>query len=228
MRILRITAAAAGASVLSAPLGGCAVAKLIGVIAQNAEYQKQIEVYASYPGLENRKVAVVVDVDQATRYEHAGVDLKIATYVTREIQRNVPGVTIVSPLLVQDWQFRTPQWRALPYGELAGQLDADRVVHIDLREYRLHPYGNQWIWEGVCAANVGIIEREAIDPDNFVESFQIQSTFPREMGVDRSSASETAVELGLLKLFVQQTGWLFYKHLEPKYPDKFQPPPPES
>ncbi|MCA9290125.1 MAG: hypothetical protein KDA25_03290, partial [Phycisphaerales bacterium] len=50
--------------VLLLPLtAGCQVASLVGGMAQNAEYQKKIEVLAEYTGLENRSTAVLIQAD---------------------------------------------------------------------------------------------------------------------------------------------------------------------
>jgi hypothetical protein len=204
------------------------VGQLIGGMAQNFEYQKLIEVHPRYTGLENQTVAVAVDLDMMTSYEHPSVALNIAVNVSRRIRENVKGVTVVSATSVADWQYRTPHWNSMAYGEIAETLGVDRVVLIDIYEYRLHPPGNQWLWEGVCVANVGIIERDAFDPDNFVDVFTIEETYPKISGVGRENASERAIETGLLTHFVQKAAWLFFRHFEPKHPDKYQGPPPSQ
>jgi hypothetical protein len=201
---------------------GCGVERLIGGMAQNYEYQKVIEVHPVYADLEDKTVAVLVDVDLGTLYDHPEVMLTIATNVAREIQLNVKGARVMPPNYVSEWQFRTPMWSAMPYGEIAQSLNVDRVVHIDIYEYRLHPAGNRWLWDGVCAANVGIIERDGLDPDSYADVFNIESTYPPLKGVGRDSATAELIQTGLLALFIEKTGWLFYPHYEPKYPDKFQ------
>jgi hypothetical protein len=201
---------------------GCGLERLVGGMAQNYEYQKLIEVHPVYAGLEDKTVAVLVDVDLGTLYEHPDVLLTIATNVARVIQINVPGATVIAPTYVTEWQFRTPMWNAMPYGEIADSIGVDRVVHIDLYEYRLHPPGNRWLWDGVCAANVGIIERDGLDPDSYADVFSVESSYPPLKGVGRDSANADQIRTGLLALFIEQTGWLFYTHLEPKHPDKFR------
>ncbi|MHC5008406.1 MAG: hypothetical protein ACYTGF_13725 [Planctomycetota bacterium] len=203
-------------------LAGCGIERLVGGMAQNYEYQKVIEVHARYADLEGKTVAVLVDVDMGTLYDHPEVMLTIANNVSREIAIGVPSARVVAPNYVSEWQFRTPMWSAMPYGEIADSLGVDRVVHIDLYEYRLHPAGNRWLWEGVCAANIGIIERNGLDPDSYADVFSIESTYPPLKGVGRDSATAELIQTGLLALFIEKTGWLFYSHFEPKYPDKFQ------
>jgi hypothetical protein len=208
--------------VLGLALAGCGVERLVGGMMQNYEYSKVIEVHAAYPGLENKTVAVLVDVDLGTLYEHPDVLLTIATNVSHRIQANVPGVTVVAPSYVSEWQFRTPMWSAMPYAEIAESIGVDRVVHIDLYEFRLHPRGNRWLWEGVCAANVGIIERDGLDPDSYVDVFNVESAYPDLKGLGRESADATQIQTGLLSQFVERASWLFYPHFEPKHPDKFK------
>lgn len=203
-------------------MGGCVVGKLVGGMAQNFEYQKLIEVHPAYPDLEGQKVAVLVEADLSTLYEHPDVPLTIAANLSRRLQQEVPGCTTVPAALVSEWQFRTPRWNTLPYGEIAANLKADRLVHIDLYEYRLHPPGNSWLWEGVCAANVGVVEPDGMDPDNFVEVFNVAVEFPGLQGVVREGATAGQVQTGLLTKFVEKSSWLFYTHLEPKYPDKYK------
>jgi hypothetical protein len=204
------------------PAGGCGMERLVGGMLQNAEYQTVIEVHAAYPGLENMTVAVLVDVDLGTLYEHPDVLLTIATNLSLQIQANVPGVQVIAPSYVTEWQYRTPLWNAMPYGEIAESIGVDRVVFIDLYEFRLHPPGNRWLWEGVCAANVGIIERDGLDPDSYADVFNVESAYPDITGLGRESAEGSQIQTGLLTLFIQRATWLFYPHFEPKYPDKFQ------
>lgn len=206
-------------------LCGCIVARLVGGMAQNVEYSTLIEVHPAYTGLENKTVAVLVTADLAMVYEHPEVALTIAANVSRRIRRNVPGARVLSAGAIADWQFRTTQWSAMPYGEIAEQLNADRLVLIDVYEYRLHPPGNQWLWEGVCTATVAVIERDGFDPDNYVDAFNIESRFPDVKGVGRDGAVAAQIRTGLLARFVERTAWLFYTHLEPKHPDKYKPPP---
>jgi hypothetical protein len=96
-------------------------------------------------------------------------------------------------------------------------------VYVDITEYRLNPPGNRYEWEGVCAANVYAIETDAIDPDTPVDEWTIVGRFPEMQGVGWESAPRDRIEAGLLLTFIRNTAWLFYTHLEPKYPDKYRP-----
>ena len=112
----------------------------------------------------------------------------------------------------------------MPSSQIAEELKVDRVVYIDLQEYRLTPPGNQWLWEGRCTALIGIIEAGGYEQDGFSETFVIEAIFPRRPNVlSRDEADEGIIERGLLAEFIKQTAWLFYFHIEPKHPDRYRP-----
>jgi hypothetical protein len=219
LRQMKCALLMAGAAIL----GGCAAAELIGGMAQNLEYQKLVDTPPRYNGLENKTIAVIVDADMATLYEFPNVAATMTSGISGRIGRDVPGARMLHPQYVVQWQYRTPQWGALPYGEIAAQLNVDRVVIIELLEYRLNPPGNRWVWDGVASARIGIIERDGIDPDSFVETFDVSAKFPNLEGVSRAEATAQQIETGLLAEFIKKSAWLFHQHLEPKYPDKYRP-----
>lgn len=216
--VRRVIALACAASALAGAvtLAGC---DALGAAAYFAEKDKKLEIPAEYEGLQDKTVAVVVHADMSTLYEHPVVPANIAANVSGRIQTNVAGVKVRDPREVLAWQYQTPGWMAMPYGDIARELDVDRVVYIDLYEYRLNPEGNRWLWEGVCAANVGIIEREGIDPDGFADTYNVVGKFPLVEGVGRDSATEAQIQTGLLVRFIEEASWLFYTHIEAKYPN---------
>lgn len=206
-----------------AALGGCQIGQLFGSMAQTHDEQKLIDTPARYAGLENKTIAVVVEADMSTLYQFPGVVAAVGDGISRRLARDVPQARVVPFQRVLDWQFRTPQWGALPLGEVTEHLGVERVVKVDILEYRLNPPGNRFLWEGVCTARIGVIERDAIDPDMYVETFDVSASFPNKTGVGRDSAPAVAIEHGLLHEFIKKSAWLFHRHEEPKHPDKYRP-----
>lgn len=203
-----------------AALGSCQAIMLGGVLAQEAEYAKKIEVLPKYEGLEHKTVAILVDADPATLYEHPSVANTIAVGLWNYLRTNVPTATLLPQNAVIDWQYRTPQWHGMPYSQITDDLNVDRVLIVDIFEYRLHPPGNSWEWEGLCSGNIGVVERGGLDPDSFAEQFDVSIRFPDKTGYGKESLSENFVDTILINRFIIKTAWLFYKHIEPKYPDK--------
>jgi hypothetical protein len=205
------------------PGSGCQVAYLAGGMAQSFEYQKRIEVLAEYDGLEHRSVAVVVDSDLGVLYQYPKLAETVSSGVGNLLAREVSGVKVLMPAYVREWQFTTPRWNAMPYSEMIKALNVDRIVMIDIHTFRLNPPGNRWIWDGECSATIGVVERDGLSTDEFSDAYHVTVKFPTVKQLDRDSATQDAIETGLLAQFIKHTAWLFYPHLEPKYPDKYKP-----
>ena len=198
---------------------GCQVPALISAVGHNIEREKKIEVLARYAGLDNRSVAVLVKADMGTLYEHPTALPNIAVNLSQRLYENVPGIRVLDPRTVLNFQYQKPNWAAMPLGQIAEELDVDRVVVVDMYEYRLHPPGNRWMWEGVAAAHVGVAERDGIDPDEMVDQWNVAAKFPPQDAVAREQLNEMLVQNGLLSTFVRNAAWVFYDHIEDKYPD---------
>ncbi|MEE2912734.1 MAG: hypothetical protein VX436_02905 [Planctomycetota bacterium] len=202
---------------------GCAIIAFGGAAKQAIEDQMLIEKPAEY-SLEGMSVAVVINTDLVIHYEHPGIASLIAEAVSGRLAKHVKNISVVHPGMIAKWQFETPQWTAMPTSEIASELQVDRVVYIDLLEYRLTPPGNQWLWEGSCSAVIGIIEADSYEQDGFSDSYEINAIFPRRPSIlSRDEGKEADIERGLLNEFIKQTSWLFFFHEEPKHPDRYRP-----
>ena len=203
-------------------LAACGVGGIIAKAGEAIEVEKKVEVLAKYRGLENKTVAVVVNAERSVLYEYPTVVPNVAGNVAAGIKEHVSGAQVLDWRESLAWCYRTPSWTTLPLGTVAEELGVDRVVVVDLFEFRLNPPGNRWIWEGMAGANVGIVERDSLDPDGFAEEYSITVKFPdgRAMELSRESASEQQIQLGLVAKFTQTVTKLFYEHLEDKYPNK--------
>ncbi len=216
-------------------MNGCAIGALVGAVGSEIERNKKIEVLAEYDDLDGRTVAVLVDLDPMTMYEHPSLVTNITSGVVNSLRRNVPTARVMPAELSLQWQYSTPGWNAMAFSEMAdsirmnnravygenGDVAIDRIIHIEVVEYRLNPPGNRYEWDGVCAANVRVIEsdEQAYDPDLPALDQSVVAKFPDQAGVGWESASADRIALGLLVKFVEETVWLFYDHEEWKYPD---------
>lgn len=214
--VVRVFLGSLVASAIAAQ-SGC-VAAAVSAIGQQIERGKKLDVPAAYDGLENHTSAVIVNADYATLVEHPDVVGNVTANVAVRIRREVKGASVLPPGEVLDWQYRTPQWRAMPYGEIAKELGVERLVFIDLYEYRLNPVGNSYLWDGVAGANIGVIEADGMAPDEFVFTTNLVQRFPDKDGVGKESARREDIQRGLITLFVQHASWIFYRHIEDKYP----------
>ena len=135
---------------------------------------------------------------------------------------NVPGAALARPDLIARWQYATPQWESMAYTEIAQKLGVQRLVIVDLYEYRLHPPGNRFEWNGACGASIGVVETDGYDPDTFAQMYNVSVEYPKKSGLALDALSQEHVETVLVNQFTQRVAWLFHDHIEPKYPDKYR------
>ncbi len=215
VRMMVALALLAGVGVMQ----GCQVFGIASVIGQNIEREKKVEVLAEYDGLRNQTVAVVVQTDMSTLYQFPKLVAEVCVNMSRRLAQNVEGIQVLDPRYVLDWTYHKPGWETMPYGEVCEELGVERLVWIDIFEFRLNPPGNRWQWEGVAGASIGIVELDGFDSDAFAEAYDVSGEFPKIAELGRESSTEERIEMGLLATFIEEAAWLFFDHIEDKYPD---------
>jgi hypothetical protein len=95
----------------------------------------------------------------------------------------------------------------------------DRLVYIELEEFRLSDPGNKYEWSGLATGRVMVIETDGLDPNQVVFEKLISVRFPSKQGFTPESIDAKAVASTLLAYFVDRASWLFYDHQEPYYPE---------
>lgn len=173
---------------------------------------KIVTVPAQYHGLENQRVAVLIAADEYLLYEYPQAPLAVSRAMSAKIAGNVTGATVMSPQEILDYQTANPYWTAVPYSELIRKLDVDRVVLVDLIEYRTHEPGNAHVWQGMITGEVGVIEADSEDPDNFAFSATIRGQYPEQSTVGLLNSDDATVELGMLAVFTRDAAGLFFEY----------------
>ena len=173
-----------------------------------------IEVQAKYLGLNDKTVAVVVSVSDHTNFNYPEARQRITGEVTRRIKVGVPGVTVTEPYKILKWQDDNPYWSTRPPSAMIEQLDVDRLVLVEIGQYRTHEPGDKYVLRGVITANINIVEAEAPDPDNYGASYSKSVMYPRaqDSTIGRAAMSEDKIEIQAQAWFCEETAGLFYDH----------------
>jgi len=207
-RILAITLSLLA---LGAALSGCQIG---GYFAQTAYRTGSHTVEAQYDGLESQRVAVLVAADRSISLQHPSLVPQIANAISLRIAGEVGAEAIVPPARVLQYQYDRPQWAAMPYAELAKQFDVNRLVIVDLYDFRLNEPGNAYTWEGVAAATVGVVEADGAFPDEFSFSRELAVTFPDAPGYGPNDFTANQIATVLTGRITDRVAWLFYEHTE--------------
>lgn len=174
--------------------------------------EKAYQVEAQYAGLRGQTVAVMVAADEYLLFTQPRIREAVGRAVSGELAANVEGVTVANPARVTAFQEANPYWATTPYTELIDAIGAQRLVVIDLAEYRLHEPGNKHVWKGVAAGGVSVVEADRPDPDRLAFETAVRVEFPENTELGLIDANRQAVELATLKLFSKRVGRLFYDH----------------
>lgn len=207
---LAIAAAMVLGVMVAAP--GCAVGAWLADSVAGGE--RRVKVEADYEGLAEQRVAVLAAADQRTLFYTPGARERIVREVSAGIAEHVPGTTLTDPGQVADFKRRNDHWAAMRASRLLDVLEVDRVVLIDLVEYRTREPGNQHVWRGQVTGNVAVHAADADDPDNPVYYRTIGATYPEDddVGVVNPDTEDETIELGMVKVFGRDVARLFYNH----------------
>lgn len=216
-RLCLATLMLAGAATLS----GCVVAALVGGMAESYQETASVERPAEYLGLQGRTFALIVSADRSIEAEFPGLIATLTIQMTNEIavpERTQAAGVVPGPAVLQ-FQYDHPDWYAWSYPQLAEELGVDRLIMVDLYDYRLYEVGNVHLWDGRAAARVGVLEVDGAIPGDFSFTREIQVRFPDSDGYGPSEIPARAIRAQLSKRLIDRVTWLFYDHMEKYRPD---------
>lgn len=202
----------AGVSLLALP--GCIIGAAIGGMAESYNRTGTSEIPAEYLGIQGHSFAVVATGSRLMEADNPGLTGRLIQRINdRLIVNAAPSYAIPSNDLLTVL-YNTPQWPAMTRGEVAEMLGVERLVVVELIEYRLNEPGNQYVWDGVASVLVSVFESDSGLPDDPVFEKAIRITFPDSTGFMRTDIPEAAITTELSNRIVNRVSWLFYDHEE--------------
>ncbi len=192
---------------------GC---EAIGYVAQAVDSETEVEFTAKYEGLNNKRIAVLVNAPLSAQYEHPTAVPRLCEYISAGLRDSCEGAKILPPSYAVAYQANNINWYTMEIPELAKVLGVDRLVVIDLVEYRLQAPGNSYLWDGVIIADVSVFEADGLDPMTPSFSERVKARYPSVDGVRREDAPQATVEQGLQIKYAQEATKLFYTYSRKK------------
>ncbi len=203
------------AGVMAGGLSGCIVAGVGAIAAQAYEDTVPKKVFAEYEGLQGKTFAVLVSADRSIQGEFPSLALELTRRITEDLVANAGATGYIPADQVVMFQAKNAGWPIRARDELAEQLGGvDRLVIVELSEFRLREPGNQYLWDGQAVATVGVVEVEAVNPDDLVFQRSIRVKFPDQSGVGAGELGSTVVASVLVKRLADRAAWLMYDHEE--------------
>jgi hypothetical protein len=175
-------------------------------------------VEAEYKGIEGKSFAVLVAAPPVLQAEYPALVSRLTFEVTLRLAREAGASGVVPAERVIDWTYNRPNWVAKPLGEVAKEMGVQRIIYIDVTEYRLNDKGNSYLWDGVAGATVSVVEADGVLADDFAFTKALSVKFPDQGGFTQADISGPAVNSVLTSRLSDRIAWLFFLHEEDYYP----------
>lgn len=193
---------------------GCIIGAAIGGMAESYKRTGTSEIEAEYTGLAGHSFTVVVGADRMIEGNNPGIAARINQRVNDRLIQNANATFAIPSTDLLTVLYNTPQWPAMPRGEVAAMLGVERLVVVEIIEYSLHEPGNKYVWDGSASCMVSVFESDSGFPDDPVFEKAIRVSFPDTSGLMRTEIPEAAVNTELANRLTNRIAWLFYTHEE--------------
>lgn len=164
-----------------------------------------------YLGLRNQTVAVLISAAPSVTVQAPDAPTHLATAISSQIALNVEGAKLADPRQVAAFAEQNPSWTITPYGALMNRLGVQRLVVVDLVDYRLHEPGNIHMWQASAVAHVSVAAADAGDPNNPDYSTTVSVQYPPDQPLGALEGNATGMELGLNQTLARRIAALFGK-----------------
>ncbi len=201
----------AGVLLAGAALPGCFLSPLL----RASELKGDHTVEPKYTDLQGKSFAVIVAVDRSIQADYTQLVGQITTTVSMRLKDKVGASGWIPPESVLGFQYQHPDWNIWTLDRLVKELKVDRLIFVDVQEFRLNESGNQYLWRGAASGLVGVVEADGPFSDNFAFQEHIDVHFPtKETALGPNDASAGSIQIELAKRFVDRVSWMFYQHTE--------------
>lgn len=215
-RLMRVREFRASAALVALALAvvpaGC---QAFGALAAGLERTGSKTVEPKYPGLAGKSYAVVVGADPSIQADFPQLVGQLTATITERLKEKVGASGYIPAESMLGFQSQHPRWSAMSQADLAKELGVDRLIFVDVHEFRLTDPGNQYLWAGLASGSVGVWEADnpLADSAAFMESISVK--YPtKEEGKGPREIPAANVQVVLAKRFIDRASWLFYTHDE--------------
>jgi hypothetical protein len=196
-----------------AAASGC---ELLGVMAANEERYGSSVIPPAYTGVQGHSYAIVVQADRdvlaenPNLMEHLLVNINARLAESSGASGHVPSEDLVLYLM------NNTRWPAMSNADLASALgNVERLVVLDLSDYRLAEPRNEYVWDGVAQGRVVVFESDGAGGGEIAFEKDLRVTFPDEAGITPDAQTREVVTSVLSRRLIDRVSWLFYAHEEP-------------
>ena len=172
---------------------------------------------ARYRGLSCKTFAVIVTAEQALRDERPDIVPQFTREIARRLAdpRNRVGATGCVPAdEVLTFEYEHPGWVSMAPSTLAEKLKVQRLVFVELCEYRLTDAGGP---RGFISGCVRVWEDDSDTAEKLGFQECVRVGYPDDEGFSTLVVPRTTAEMALELRFTKRVVWRFFDHSEPTW-----------
>ncbi len=213
--------ASVAAAMLLVGTSGCNFVGFAGAMVETYRRSSTKTVKAEYDGLREKSYGVIVTGDRVLQGSYPTLLPRLQARITdRLADPNLTGVKgVVPPVLMLEFQLTNSTWSTWNYEKVANELGVERLIIVEMYEYRLNEPGNSYTWEGVATARVNVVEADGPMPTEFSFTKDVSVRYPDKPGFTPDDLNQQQVQSVLEGRLIDRVTWLFHDHEEPYYPD---------
>jgi hypothetical protein len=200
-RLLITVASLATLAVTLATQAGCTSSMLFTAL----YLIKGNDLPAEFPGLKDKKVAVVCRPMVQLQYSSTNAANELAVQVGRLLKQNLRRIEIVDPRQVAEW---TDENTSDDYLDIGKAVDAEVVLGIDLEQFNLHQ--GQTLYQG--KATVVLHVYNVATKELLFKKTVPQTVFPPNSGVPTTDTQEAEFRVKFIDELADVIGCYFYPH----------------
>ncbi len=163
---------------------------------------------AEYPYLKGKTAAILVRAEWETLFEYEQVQLEVADHVRVALESNIPGVEVVPPRQVVDYQRRSPDWERHDPARIGQRFDAERLIEIDLTQYTTREPESPHLYRGHIAAVVSVYNTAYPNSEPAYVT-EVRTVYPKD-SPGQWGTSDSAIRLATMEAFAQEVAGRFY------------------
>lgn len=167
---------------------------------------------AEYPGLHEKKTAVLVMTTPAVDFEHPYAQFELASVLAQALGQNVKNAQLVDPEEIDRFQREDLDWLSLPIDEIGRKFGAQRVVYVDVIQYTTAEENSVNLLRGRIWADVSVYDMESAESTFPCYNSEIMVVYPEYAPLPMSSGAQGRIEGESIRLFAEQVSRKFYDH----------------
>jgi len=158
---------------------------------------------ATYRGLANKRIALVVTTHPGIEFDHPLAGAKIARAANRWIRQKVRRVTFVDQGEIESFQGSSVLPIQNRLSEIMQRFDVDRLVLIELMRFTVVEEGSVNLLRGRIVSRLSVYEPDRPSDEQLVYQDELRLVIPPDAPVSSSYTTPQAIEELMIERFAE-------------------------